>query len=62
MLAAYAYCALVYDGDSWRFLGAANLDLFQETDRLIFILEAIPAMSILAAVLALLPSHNRART
>lgn len=44
MLAAYAYCAIVYDGYSWRFLGGANLDLFRETDRLIFILEVIPAV------------------
>jgi len=59
MLAAYAYSAIVYDGYSWRFLGGANLDLFRETDRLIFILEVIPAVSIISGILALFPPHKK---
>ena len=58
MLAAYAYCAIVYNGYSWRILGEANLDLFRETDRLIFILEVIPAVSIVAGILVLFPTQR----
>ena len=55
LLSIYATCAIAYDGYTWRLLGAANLELFRETDRLIFILEIIPAASLLAGILSLLP-------
>jgi hypothetical protein len=55
LLSVYAACAIAYDGYTWRFLGATNVELFRETDRLIFILEIIPAASLLAGILSLLP-------
>jgi len=55
LLSVYAAGAIAYDGYKWRVLGSANLALFSETDRLIFILEIIPAASLLAGILSLVP-------
>jgi hypothetical protein len=56
MLSAYAYCAISFNGENWRYMGKANTELFRETDRLIFIIEAIPLLSFLAGVLVLTPT------
>lgn len=58
-LCVYAFCAITFDGYKWPFLGATNLELFRETDRLIFIVEIIPGASFLAGILPLIPIQRR---
>lgn len=60
LLSVYAFCAITYNGKAWSLFGPTNVELFRETDRLIFILEIIPAASFLAGILSLIPIQGAA--